>query len=299
MADSTDSYRQKLRAALVSVGVNTTLILVKVLVGLATGSLGIIAEAGHSISDLTASIFAFWGIREAGKPPDPDHHYGHEKYENLSSLFQMGVLLVITLYIFYEVAQAALFGHRPSVTLEAIGIMLLAMVVDLFTARYLGGMATRHGSPALEADAFHFLTDMWSALAVLVGVAGAWLGQYWMDSVAAVVVALAMLRGAHRLGRDSAARLVDAAPGPEITDRIREIVAGHHAVLGHHSLRLRQAGNKVLVDLCIHLDPTLSVSHAHSIAHDLERQIQAAVPSVREAVVHVEPLDDHDDGRHA
>lgn len=284
---------RKQRAAGLSVGVNLLLIVVKVVVGLLSGSVAILAEAGHSLSDLSASVFAFWGIRQARKPPDDGYPYGHEKFENLSSLFQMLILAGITVFVFWEVAQALLGAWRPNITIAAIAVMALAIVVDFFTARYLHATAHEHGSAALEADAFHFVADMWSGVAALVGIVGARLGAAWMDPAAASVVALVMLYGAYRLGKKSTAALLDASPERAVVEAVRAVLDRAEAIGAYHSLRLRQAGNRVLLDVCIHVDAELSLGRAHEIAHELEARIQHAVPRVREAVVHVEPSTEH------
>jgi len=127
----------KLRAASISVGVNLFLIMVKLAVALATGSLGILAEVGHSVMDLAASGFAYWGIKLGSQPPDVHHHYGHEKYENLSSAIQMALLAGICVFIFYEVYRRLAFGFTLQVTNVAIAVMLASIVIDFITARFL------------------------------------------------------------------------------------------------------------------------------------------------------------------
>lgn len=284
---------RKLRAAILSIGVNLFLIAVKSAVGITSGSVAVLAEVGHSISDLTASLFAYWGIKSSLEPPDAEHHYGHEKFENLSSLIQTIILVGICLYIFYEVGRRLLFGFSLQVTNASLAVMAGAIVIDFFTARYLTGVASIYGSSALQADAYHFLTDMWSAVAVLVGLAAARFGYAAMDPIAAAAVAVAMLYAAVRLAQKTAAVLVDASPGPEIESQVRAVVESTPGVEGFHSLRMRQAGNKIWLDVSIHLDPGMSLKRAHEIADTLAERVRQAVPSVREAVIHTEPADEH------
>ncbi|MBI2861422.1 MAG: cation transporter [Chloroflexi bacterium] len=285
--------RQKLGAALVSFGINGLLIAIKVVVALATGSLAILAEVGHSATDLTASAFAYWGIRQSIEPPDAEHQYGHEKFENLSSLIQTALLMGICLAIFYEAGRRLLAGFSIEVTAAAFGVMLLAIVVDFLLARYLYRVAERYQSSALQADAYHFTSDLWGSLAVLVGLGAASLGYPVMDPLAAAVVALVMLTAAYRLARRSTAVLLDTSPGRDAEEEVRHVLDSMPEVLAFHDLRLRLAGSRVWLDVSIHLDPELSLRRAHAISDQLSQRLHDALPRLRDAVIHVEPADEH------
>src|SRR5215467_2161025 len=179
----------KIRAALVSVAVNLALILVKGGVGFLAGSIGLIAEAVHSLTDLTASILAVWGIRRAEQPPDPGHAFGHARYENLSSLLQMLIIGVASGILIYESILRILNGSYKDVDAQwwAFAVMGGSVVIDLATSRYLEKAAgASGGSAALEADSFHFLSDMWGAIAVIVGLIFARFGVKIADPIAAI-----------------------------------------------------------------------------------------------------------------
>jgi len=287
----TGEHREKLLAALLSVGVNLSLIAVEAGVAWFTGSLAVLADAGHSTFDLFASVAAVWGVRMASAPPDRGHPYGHEKYENISSLIQVGLLGLISVFIVVEVGVRLATGFTLAVSGVALVIILVTLGVDWLAARYLAAVARRHHSFALEADAYHFTTDFWSKVAVIVGLTAALAGQKWVDPAAALVVAGFMLYTGWQLGRRSTQVLLDAAPKGSLRSRVQEILVAEAGNSGFHSLRMRQAGKWVLLDLALHLPPQMSIAEGHERAHRLCRRLQEEIAEVREAVVHIEPED--------
>ncbi|MGZ4901479.1 MAG: cation diffusion facilitator family transporter [Halobacteriota archaeon] len=283
---------KKLRAATFSILVNVLLLTLKLVVGILTGSLGILAEVAHSLLDLVASGFAYAGVRGASIPPDEEHPYGHEKYENFSSLIQTALLGITCVWIFYEAGLRLLTGSSlelGSTLYYAIAVMIIAVVADLLISRYLFRNARAFGSPALEADAYHFSTDMYSSVAVLVGLIAATFGYVLVDSLAAIVVAIIMLVTSLRLFRRTTRVLLDGAPPKEMTTQIAEVIRNDPHVTGYHDLRARQAGSSLFVDVSIHVKPDLSLEEAHGIVHGLESAIKHQVPNVKESVIHIEP----------
>lgn len=285
---------QKRFAALLSIVVNLALIAVEAAVAFFTGSLAVWADASHSFFDLTASGFAFWGVRMAAQPPDRAHPYGHEKFENFSSLIQVGLIAVIAVFI---VAQVILRPFALAVSNAAIGIIAGTMVIDYLTARYIGGVARKHRSYALEADAFHFTTDLWAKVAVIIGLLGARLGAEWLDPVAALAVAATMVYAASHLGLRSTRVLLDTAPHSGVEARVRDVLQQEVGGYGFHSLRMRQAGKWVFLDVALHVPASTTVAEAHDRAHHISRRLCAEIAEVRDAVVHVEP-EDHDEAHH-
>jgi cation diffusion facilitator family transporter len=286
-------HREKLLAALLSVGVNLSLIAVEAVVAWFTGSLAVLADAGHSTFDLFASVAAVWGVRMAAAPPDRDHLYGHEKYENISSLIQVVLLGLISLFIVVEIGIRLATGFTLAVSGAALVIVIATLAVDWLVARYLSSVARRHHSFALEADAYHFTTDFWGKIAVIVGLTAALAGQKWIDPAAALVVAGLMLYTGWRLGGRSTRVLLDAAPRDSLQSKVREILAAEAGDAGFHSLRMRQAGKWVVLDVALHLPAQMSIAEGHEKAHHLCRRLRAEIPQVREAVVHIEPEDTH------
>ncbi|MCL5882650.1 MAG: cation diffusion facilitator family transporter [Actinobacteria bacterium] len=284
----------KLGAALVSVLVNIFLIALKVVAGVLTGSIGILAEATHSLLDLVASLLAYLGIRWAERPADETHAFGHEKFENMSSWVQMLLLGGTCIVIVYESVRRLIEGFEIQVTWYALAVMIIAIAVDFRTSHFLHASAHRAGgSAALEADALHFISDMWGALAVVAGLALAALGIKVADPIAAIMVALIIGATAVRSGLRTASILLDKSPDEQLLEQIRELAKGHPEVVNFHSLRARQAGSKVLLDLCIELDEGTSLGQAHDISHELAEEIKKKIPAVSDALIHAEPACPH------
>src|SRR5215472_11088544 len=234
---------RKIKAALASVAVNLVLILVKGIVGFLVGSIGLIAEAVHSLTDLTASILAVWGIRHAEQPPDAGHAFGHARFENLSSLLQMLIIGLASGILIYESILRIINGFTIDVQWWAFAVMGGSVVIDLTTSRYLEKAAGESGgSAALEADSFHFLSDMWGAIAVIVGLIFARFGFVLADPIAALVVALVISGTAFRSGINTTGILMDKAPPREVLERITAVAAAYPQVRNVRELRARIAG---------------------------------------------------------
>ena len=286
---------EKLNAAIKSVYVNIILNIIKLATGILTGSLGIIAEFIHSFFDLMASVFAYFGIKKASEPADKHHHYGHERIENISSLFQAALIALTSLFILYEAyKKITKGGHAVKETVIGIIVMVLTLIVDIAIATYLHKKSSKTGSPALEADAYHFSTDVWSTTAVIIGLGAAYLGYPLFDILGAVFVALLMLYLSIKLGLKSFEVMLDHVPDSRCLEEVSSTIANYHGVKGFHSLRAREAGSRIFVDVSIHLDKSLKIEKAHKIAERLELKIIKSCPKVKEVVVHVEPESPHD-----
>src|SRR5579863_1605151 len=224
--------REKKRAALLSVGSAAVLLSLKTFLVWRTGSLGVLSEALHSGLDLVAAVITFLSVRVSDQPADERHPYGHGKFENFSAFIETGLLILTAVYIVYE-AFHRLFFHsvhiQPSIT--AIVILFVALSIDMTRARTLNIVAKRHSSEALEADALHFSTDVWSTIVVILGIALVWAGNVWnlpwlgyADALAGLAVAGVILWVGSQLGRRTLDALLDAAPQGlqnEITNAVR------------------------------------------------------------------------------
>ncbi|HXG41263.1 MAG TPA: cation diffusion facilitator family transporter [Dehalococcoidia bacterium] len=284
--------RPKRAAAAASVAINLLLIAVEGAVAFFTGSLAVLADAGHSVFDLVASLFAYWGVTMAARPPDRSHPYGHAKFENFSSLVQVALVGLIAVFIAAEVVVRLATGYHLKVPDAAIAVVAATIVVDFAAARYLGSVARAYGSYALEADAFHFSTDLWAKAAALAGLLGGRLGQQWLDPAAALAVAAVMVYTAARLGLRTSSVLLDAAPPSAVEGQVRRIL--DEEVRGvYHSLRMRQAGKWVHLDVALDLPGHISLAEAHELACRISRRLCREVPEVRDAVVYVEPYSHH------
>ena len=294
MTKQLNPSHEKRLAALASVGSAIVLVTLKVLAAVATGSLGILSEALHSILDLVAAVITYLSIRVSDRPADATHLYGHGKYESFSAFVETGLLLLTALYIIWEAFQRLLFNAphlRPSIT--AILVLLLCLMIDLLRARKLKRVSQEYPSEALEADALHFSTDVWSTLAVIAGVAGAWLGIRldipWLtmlDAVAALCVSAVILWVGSRLGRRTIDALLDVAPRG-LRDEISRAVDEVEGVLQTERVRLRRSGQRYFVDVTISVPRTASLEQAHAASENVERRVEQIVPA--DVVVHVEP----------
>ena len=288
----------KATAALYSVVVNLFLIAGKLVVGLLTGSVAILADAAHSFLDLSASLFAFAGIRAAAKPADEDHAFGHAKAENVSSLIQMFLLGATCIAIIIESVRRLVVAAPVRVAWYSFGIVLAAIVIDIVVSRYLQRVSRAHGgSAALEADAMHFASDLWASIAVLIGLTlvGVF-GLRIADPLAGIAVAIIIGTTAIEQGRRTTQVLLDAMPEQATVRAIERILESDPRLHGYHALRARQAGKHVLLDVSVHIDGALSLAEAHEVGHAISQRIQHELPVVTDAVVHVEPVDDEAHG---
>jgi cation diffusion facilitator family transporter len=291
----------KRRAAGLSIAVNVVLFGLKAVVGALTGSIALWASAADSLLDLTASVFAFIGVNLGSRPPDARHAYGHHKFESLSSLVQLAMLF-ITVGIIASEAWARLFGE-PSVStpLAGVAVILVSLVVDAWMTRMLRRTASEAGgSQALEADALHFATDVYSNIAVIIGLVAVRLGAPIADPIAALVVAALVAVTALGLVRETAGVLTDRAPDPATVQRLHAALHSVDRVVAHHTLRARMVGSRIFLDVCVELDPTLTFHEAHDLSHLLQERLRTAVPEVADAVIHVEPAGhpEHQDAEH-
>ncbi len=283
--------REKLTAALVSVGANVVLIALKLVVGVLTGSLAILAEAAHSFLDLAASISAYLGLRFAARPADESHPFGHQRFENLSGLAQILLLLATTALILSEAVGR--IASPPAVVVQwySFAVIGFSLAADVAMTTYLSRAARRTGgSPALSADALHFANDIVAAVAVLIGLAFAAVGVRVADPVAAVLVALIMAGVAVRSGARTANVLADRSPAPETMERVRALIAAHPDVRSVHSVRARLMGSSVFLDACVGLEADLSLIDAHRISHEIADEVLAGAPEVADVLVHPEPV---------
>jgi len=280
---------KKLGAAKMSVFINMGLLATKIVIAFITNSIGLYAESAHSFFDLLASVLAYLGIRKAEEPEDHSHHFGHEKFENLSSLLQALLITGTAGIVLFEAYQK--FSEPTVVEFSelGIGLMLISIPVTLWTSQYLRHIAEKEGSSALEADSAHFTTDVISSVAVLVGLILVKFGFAFGDPLAAIVVGLVMLYISIELMLKSFHVFMDFSPSKETMDKIQTVLDNEEEITLYHKLRARLAGSKILIDVHIHVPPKTSVAEGHRIAHDIETKIMRIVPEVKEVNVHVEP----------
>ncbi len=300
MSSTTDATRdrEKRWAAGSSVVAAIGLTGFKIVVGIVTGSLGILAEAAHSGLDLVAALMTLFAVRVSGKPADTRHLYGHGKVENLSALFETLLLLVTCVWIIYGAAHR-LVAHRLEIEVNvwSFAVMATSIVVDVSRSRMLYRTARKYNSDALEADALHFRTDIWSSSVVIIGlicvkisdwVAGAAFLRS-ADALAAIAVALIVVHVSVKLGLKTIQALVDAAPaGAE--QRIIAAVEALPGVADCHHVRVRFSGARPFVDIHVTLDGSQTLREAHDLTERIEHAIEEILPEA-DVTVHPEPRD--------
>jgi cation diffusion facilitator family transporter len=285
--------RPKTRAAVLSIVSNSTLIVLKLVAGVLTGSIAILTEAVHSCIDLIASLVAFVSVRKAGAPADPEHPYGHAKLENIAAAFE-GVLILAGAVVIALESGRRLFDP-PEVELLGVGIAVIAFsaVTNVLVAAYLARRAAATDSPALEGDAAHLRTDAFTSLAVLAGLLLVELtGVARIDPIVALLVAAVILGSGLRLLSRSSRVLVDEALPAEELAAVRAAIEDHGApeVAGFHALRARRAGSDRYVDLHVQFRRGTSLERAHEVAHELTREIRGRLLGA-DVLIHLEPED--------
>ena len=289
--------REKRWVAMTSFWAAVGITLFKVVVGVLTGSLGILAEAAHSGLDLVAAAATWVAIRIAGKPADADHPYGHGKVENLSALFATFLLLITCAGILYGAIERLFFTEvAVEVTIWSFVAMLTSIVVDYSRSRALGKAAQKHHSQALEADALHFETDIWSSLAVIVGLICVKFGQWqpaWAvlrhaDALSALLVAVIALWITATLGLRTIRALLDAAPAG-LAPQIVAAVAAHPGVADCHQVRIRTSGPRIFVDMHVRTEGSQTLAQAHALTEDIQQTVRAIAPTA-DVLVHAEPV---------
>lgn len=292
----TVAYREKNKAAASSVLAAIGLTSLKIVVGVLTGSLGILAEAAHSALDLVAALMTWFAVRISGKPPDRDHPYGHGKVENLSALLETLLLLATCVWVVYNALARLIHGRTEiEVTVWSFAVMTLSIVVDFSRSRMLSAAAKKHNSQALEADALHFSTDIWSSAVVIVGLACVKLSDLYpsfailrsADALAALIVAGIVFFVSGELGLRTVQALLDAAPRG-LEERIKITAETVPGILDCHNVRARYSGAQLFVDAHVLIDGRQSLDQAHTLTDEVETAIQRILPG-DDVTVHAEP----------
>lgn len=277
------------RTALFSIVAASALVALKLGAGIAAGSLGLLAEAAHSATDLVAALLTFLAVRVGEQPPDEQHPFGHNKAEHLAALAEATVLLAASGLIIYEaITRLTSSGHAaPTVAWWTFAILAIVIIVDLTRMIASDRVAHSHGSAALHANALHFAGDLGGSIAVLLGLALVTFGYGNADSWAALVVAVLVIVAAVRLMRTNISVLMDSAPvGSD--QAAREAIAALGNGIELRRLRLRGAGNRTFADVVIAVEPDTGLSAGHAVAESVEAAVREALGD-SDVVVHVEP----------
>jgi cation diffusion facilitator family transporter len=294
---SPEAEHEKKSVALSSVVAAVFLTGFKLVVGLLTGSLGILSEAAHSGLDMVAAFVTFLAVRISGKPADERHRYGHGKIENLSALLETLLLLATCVWIVYEALRRLIFEDvEVEASIWAFLVMIISIVVDVNRSRMLAEAARKHKSQALEADALHFSTDIWSSSVVILGLIGVRLGKMFpdlaflakADALAALGVALIVVVISLRLGRRTVEALLDSAP-EGLAGQIERAVEAIPGVADCHQVRVRASGPHLFADIHVAMDGGQTLEEAHALTEVIEQAIRQLASGI-DVTVHAEPM---------
>ena len=279
----------KIRIARLSVISNTILILMKLAAGILSGSVSIISEAIHSSMDLIAAVIAFFSVRVSDNPPDSRHPYGHGKIENISGVIESFLIFVAAIWIIYE-AVRKLLGEKTELDSLVLGaaIMFISGLINLYVSRKLYKVARETKSVALEADALHLKTDVYTSFGVAAGLMLILItGITWFDPIIAILVALFIVREAYELMSRAFTPLIDTAWTTEEIAGLEKKL--NEMAVNYHDLRTRVAGNYLFIDIHIQIPENDSVGSAHKYCDKIENELTSVYENLT-VTIHVEPI---------
>lgn len=286
------AVNEKKKVALISVFAAIIITSGKLIIGLLTGSLGILSEALHSGLDFVAAAITYFAVKISDKPADENHHYGHGKYENLSAFVETLLLFVTCIWIIYEATNRLISGKTEiEISYWSYLVVIASIIIDYSRSKALMRVAKKYNSQALEADALHFSTDIWSSAVVLIGLVCAQFGFFMADSIAALIVAAIVIFIAFRLGKRSIDVLLDRT-SIDTYVKVEDLLKTIPEVLRYHNLKIRTSGAYTFIELNIHVNPDLTIEKAHEISHHVEETICKNIEKC-EVHVHEEPENDH------
>jgi cation diffusion facilitator family transporter len=289
---------RKKRAALVSVASNTSLVIIKLIAGLVSGSISIISEALHSLMDLVASVIAYISVKQAAQPADEEHPFGHGKAENLSGLFEAILLIIAAGIIIYESLRRIFYDgdiRHPSFALIVMGI---SAVVNMIVSRYLNKVARETDSLALEADAKHLSADVYTSMGVFIGLLiVTQTGISIFDPLVAIIIAFYIAYEGIMISKKSIYGLMDVRLPDREEQLIREVLDRHKEELkNYHDLRTRKSGSERHVDFHAVLCKNSDISEIHDLMDKIEDDLQKIFPDTK-VLIHPEPCDHHDEDK--
>ena len=294
---SQEVHAKKAGVAALSVASNAVLVTLKLLVGLIIGSVSVISEAIHSAVDLVAAIIAYVSVRTSAKPADPRHSFGHGKYENLSGAIEAILIFMAAIWIIQEAIHKLVVSQPLEKVGIGVGVMLVSSLVNWGVSSRLFKVGRETDSIALKADAWHLRTDVYTSAGVMAGLGVIWVGARifpaynlnWVDPVAALCVAVLILKAAWELTLESVRDLLDASLPEGEEQWIQDYAKGLGPnVCGLHGLRTRKGGNTRFVEFHLIVPENLSVGEAHEISDDIENAIISRYPSAH-VTIHIEP----------
>jgi len=269
----------------------------KFIVGTAIGSVSIISEAIHSSMDLIAALIAFFSVRKSAEPPDAQHEFGHGKFEDISGLIEALLIFIAAVLIIWEAAQKLLGESselsNPDLLIWGIAVMGISALVNWYVSNRLFKVAKQSESIALESDAWHLRTDVYTSLGVFIGLILIRLtGIAILDPLIAIGVAIVIMKAAYDLTRRSLSDLIDHSIPPADEKRIQEIICDHASIYaGFHDLKTRRSGPEIFIEFHLVVPGNISVLQSHDLADHLEADLKTEFPRAN-ITIHAEPCNE-------
>ncbi len=290
--------RLEKKATVVSTSVATLLVLIKLTVGILSGSVAILASAIDSLLDMTVSLFNYFALHSAEQDPDDKFHFGKSKLEPLAAVIEGTIISMSALFILYDAITKIAHGHKMTMIGESIGVMLVSIVVTAFLVLFLNYVAKKTNNMVIKADALHYKTDLFTNAAVLLAIGlVAYTGETIIDPLLGIGIAFYMLYSAFPIIKEGILMLLDVAIDKEDIEKIEAILNSYKEVNGYHYLKTRQSGSHVFISVHVVFHPEMSLLEAHRIADAIEADIRdyfAKHQKKAHVLIHMDPYDDYD-----
>ncbi|MCZ7400810.1 MAG: cation diffusion facilitator family transporter [Candidatus Methanoperedens sp.] len=286
------AHKEITSVARLSIYSNTLLLVIKLAVGFFLGSISVLSEALHSGIDLLAAVIANYSVRKAGQPADDEHKFGHGKFENVSGTVEAILILIAAIIIIYKASYNLINGTNINNEFIGIGIVIMGIsaAVNFYVSRKIMKVAKKAESIALEADAYHLTTDVYTSLGVFVGLVLIRLtGNSIFDPVMAIIVGIIILKASYDLTRRSVSGIMDVKLSDTEEEIIKSIIQDHYSQYAeYHDLRSRMSGAERFVDLHLVVPKNQNVVDAHDFCDHLEKEIKEKIPNLS-ILIHIEP----------
>ncbi len=289
---------KKVKAASISVASNAFLVVAKLVIGILIGSVSVISEAIHSAVDLLAAVIAWFAVRISGQPADKEHPYGHGKYENLSGAIEAALIFFAAIWIVWEAVAKLRHGGAVEAPGWGVAVMTVSALLNFVVSGYLMKIGKKTDSLALISDAWHLRTDVWTSVGVLAGLAVIWIGKlvapsvnlYWVDPVAAILVALLIAHASWELTRQATGGLLDESLPESDVEFIRTTAIQRGDIRSLHDLKTRKSGPERIIDAHVAVDYSLSVLEGHDKGKSYKGMLLEHWP-MSWVNIHVDPCD--------
>lgn len=280
--------KSNLKSTKLVVTANLLLIAAKLIVVMLTGSIAVLAVLVDSLFDLLGSLIAYAGVKKGSEPPDADHLYGHKKYETVSSIVQLSFIAITAILIIGEALRRLALGIALDITPADLAIMFFTVLVDIGIVAYLKKNADQK-SPAIQASIGNYTSDIMQNSLVVAGLIATSFGIYAADPIAALIVAVLMMRVVYGVGRGAFGELTDESPPIKQLERYARTIMAVKGVKSFHKMRARTMAGEVRLDFHVHLAPKMPLYRSHAITEKVKQALLGKYPEVKEVLVHAEP----------